>query len=157
MNTKGFTLIEIMVVILLIGIIAAIGVPRFLRQPVPVTQQFMHKFNNLVIQAVEQALEASEPRRVFFNLSSRTVEVQSVDGKLLGGSLELPDEVQINDVIINGVSQFQAGGAKRTVYFLINAEGVSQEVRLLLVEQTSQGPRNFEFLLNPFSGLFRLD
>ena len=154
--TKGFTIIELMVVILLIGIITAVGIPRFLRQPVPVTQQFMYKLNVLVTQAVEQALEQSEPRRIFFNISSSTVEVQEVSGKPIGGSLEMPEEIQVSDVIINGVSQFQAGGAKRTFYFLINAEGVSQEVRLLLVEQTPEGPRNFEFLLNPFTNMFRV-
>lgn len=156
MTTRGFTIIELMVVILLIGIITAIGIPRFLRQPVPVTQQFIHKLNTLVIQAVEQALESSEARRVFFNISASTVEIQDIAGKPLGGSLEIPDEIQVSDVIINNVSQFAQGGVKRTFYFLINAEGVSQEVRLMLVEQAPQGPRNFEFLLNPFTNIFRV-
>ncbi len=155
MNARGFTLIELMVVILLIGIITAIGIPRFLRSPVPETQLFIGKLNTLTTQAVEQALENTEARRVFFNLSSFQVEIQTIEGRPTGPSITIPDEIQFKDVVINGKSQF-ATGTGRTVYFLINAEGISQEVRLLLAEQTPQGPRTFEFLLNPFTHVFRV-
>ncbi len=156
MDTRGFTILELMVVILLIGIVTAISIPRFLRSPVPVTEQFIHKLNTLVTQTVEQSLQESEARRVFFNLSASEVEIQTIQGQTVGRSIAIPDEVQVDDVVINGVSQFQAGGTKRTFYFLIDSEGVSQEVRLSLIEQTSSGPRNFEFLLNPFTNLFRV-
>ena len=156
MSTRGFTIIELMVVIFIIALVTAISIPRFLRSPIPVTQQFVHKLNKFVIHAVEQALQESEARRVFFNLSASEVEIQTSAGQSVGGSLVIPEELQIDDVVINGQSQFQSGGTKRTFYFLIDSEGVSQEVRLFLIEQTSSGARNFEFLLNPFTTVFRL-
>ena len=157
MVQRGFTLIEIMVVIILIAIVTAIGLPRFLRSPVPITQQFIGKLNALVSEAAEQAQQKGEPRRVFFNLSARTVEIQSIQGKRVGGQLDIPLVISVSDVVINGVSQFQiGGGTKRTVYFLINAEGISQEVMLLLTAETKSGPRTYEFYLNPFTTLFRV-
>lgn len=156
MTRRGFTILEIMVVIFLIGLIATIAVPRFLRSPIPEAEQFMGKLNGLVIQAVEQAQQADEPRRVFFDLSARIVEIQTVKGTTSGGRLVLPESVQLTDVVINNTSQFGVGGTKHTVYFFINAEGISQEVRLMLTEQTPSGERLYQFLLNPFTSTFRL-
>lgn len=153
---KGFTILEIMVVILLIGVIAAISIPRFLRSPVPVAEQFMGNLNSMVIQAAEQAQQDGEPRRIFFNLLARSVELQDVADREVGGRLAIPDVLEITDVVINNVSQFQAGGIKRTFYFLINADGISQEVRLIITEQTDQGEQSYEVLLNPFTSSFRL-
>ncbi len=156
-QTRGFSLIEIMVVILIIGIVTAIGLPRFLRSPVPVTQNFIHKLNTLVTEAAEQAQEKGEVRRVFFNFGSRTVEMQTGQGKPIAGAISIPQEIEVSDVVINGVSQFQVGAGRRpTFYFLINSDGVSQEVMLILADQTRPGPRTYEFYLNPFTSLFRV-
>ncbi len=144
-----------MVVVLIIGIIAAMGVPRFLRSPVPVTQDFIHRVNILITDAVGQAQQEGEPRRIFFSLGARFVEIQTAGGKRLGSSLEIPSEVEISDVVINGESQFQAGGG-RTFYFLLNPEGISQEVVLYIQEKKGSSSRSFEFYLNPFSAVFRV-
>ena len=154
----GFTLIEIMIVLALIGIIAALGLPRVFRSPVPITQQFIGKLNSLITQAVEQTEQSGEPRRLFFNLTSRIVEIQTIEGKSAGGKLEIPSVIEVGDVVINGVSQFAIGSTtKSTFYFLINAEGISQEVQLLLNERiSSEKVRTTDFLLNPFSAFFRV-
>lgn len=155
---KGFTIIEIVIVILLIGIITAVGLPRFLRSPVPRAQDFIFRLNRLVMDASEQAQQQDEPRRVFFNLNQRVVTVQNITGKPTGGKLDFPPDLEVADVMINGVSQFQSGGGqKSTFYFLINAEGESQEVQLMITEQTKSGKsRTYEFYLHPFTSLFRI-
>lgn len=144
-----------MVVILLIGIVTAMGLPRFLRSPTPVTQDFIHRVNVLVTDAVGEAQKEGEPRRIFFNLGARVVEIQTAGGKRLGGSLEIPPELDITDVVINGESQFQAGSG-RTFYFLLNPEGISQEVILYIQEKKGSSSRSYEFYLNPFSAMFRV-
>jgi len=152
---RGFTLIELMVVIVLIGIITTIGLPRFLRSPIPLTQDFMHRLNVLIADASAQAQQHNEPRRIFFNMNARTVELQAVGGKPLGNPLTIPEALSIADVVINGESQFHTGTG-RTVYFLINPEGMSQEVVLSIEEKRGGSTRVYEFYLNPFSALFRV-
>ena len=158
MPGKGFSLIELMVVILLIGIVTAIGLPRFLRSPVSVSQDFIFRLNSLTAEAVEQAQKEGAPRRIFFNLPASLVEIQSAQGKRVGGTLTIPPTISLRDIAINGVSQFHQGsGEKRTCYFLINAEGLGQEVLLILDEQTSSGAtKQYDFYLNPFTSLFRV-
>lgn len=154
----GFTLIEIAVVILLIGIITSVGLPRFLRSPVSRAQTFIFQLNRLVMDAAEQSQSTSEPRRVFFNLVARTVTIQTITGHPVGGTINIPKELEIPDVIINGVSQFHVGaGQKSTFYFLINADGESQQVQLMITENfVSGGSRTLEFYLHPFTSLFRV-
>lgn len=155
MEHRGFTIIELMVVILLIGIITAMGLPRFLRSSAPLAQDFTHRINVLVTEAIGQAQKEGEPRRIFFNLGARVVEMQSASGKRLGGTVEIPSPLEVSEVVINGENQFQRGGG-RTFYFLINSEGVSQEVLLSLEEKKGSATRTYTFYLNPFSGLFRV-
>jgi prepilin-type N-terminal cleavage/methylation domain-containing protein len=155
MQRRGFTIIELMVVILLIGIITAMGLPRFLRSPTPLAQDFTQRLNVLMTEAIGQAQKEGEPRRIFFNLASGMVEMQTQSGKRLAGTVEIPAPIEIIEVVINGENQFQRGGG-RTFYFLINAEGVCQEVLLSLEEKKLSATVLYTFYLNPFSGVFRL-
>lgn len=157
---KGFSLIELMVVILLIGIIATVGIPRFLRSPVSATQTFIGRLNLLIGDGVEEAQKSGSATRIFFNIGAKKIEVQSVAGKAFGKGMTIPEGVSIEDVVINGKSQFlAAGGEKRTVYFLINPEGISQEVRMIIIDgkirSRNRSGGEFEFYLNPFTSVFR--
>lgn len=156
----GFTLIELMLVILLVGIIASIGVPRFLRSPATPAQDFIGSLNVLTSEAVSAALQTRKVQKVFFDLPGKKVEIRAVGGGT-GKTITIPDAVEIQDVIIDGQSQFSAGGGeKRTVYFLINPEGISQEVTMTLLDHKVRAgnPRGglYDFYLNPFTAVFRL-
>ncbi len=158
---KGFSIIELMIVILLIGIIAVIGAPRFLRSPQRGIDTFMARLNGLVSEAAVEAQRRGEPLRIFFSISGKKVSVQTAAGKAAGGSIAVPDTVDVVDVSINGKSQFVTGsGEKEYVYFLINQEGVSQEVKLVLknlaLSGRAAGSGQYEFYLNPFTSVFRL-
>ncbi len=158
---KGFSIIELMVVILIIGIIAAIGVPRFFKSPQRGIDTFIAGLNGLVSEAAVEAQRRGEPLRVFFSLSGKKITVEPAGGKTAGSSLALPESIEISDVTINGKSQFGAGsGEKDFVYFLINQEGISQEVRLMVKDRgiaaRTPGGGQYEFYLNPFTSVFRL-
>lgn len=64
----GFTLIEILVVLFLIGIMATIGVPRFLldRQPKAEWPAVVDEINNLVIFARQEAISSQVVYRLAF-------------------------------------------------------------------------------------------
>lgn len=156
MMNRGFSLIELMIVILLIGIIATIGIPRFLRTTRTEAEQFIARLNALVADGAQLAVQTQQPQKVLFNLLARTVELQDVSDNKAKRSIDIPKVLEIEDVYINGKSQFTGEGEKRTVYFLITSEGISQEVRLVLTTETQAGKKTYELYLNPFTGIFRL-
>ncbi len=157
---KGFSLIELMIVIMLIGIVAVIGMPRFLSSPRREAENFISHLNRLVSESVIEAQSRGEPLRIFFSITGKKVDMQTVSGKSLAKPLVIPDSIEISDVGINGKSQFVSGsGEKDSVYFLINQDGISQEVRLVLIDHAVRrnNPRSgrYEFYLNPFTSVFR--
>ncbi len=149
-----------MIVLLLIGIIAAVGIPRFLRSPRSATEQFIGSLNVLIGEGVESAQKTHATQRILFNLMNKKVEVQNAAGRVVGKTISIPRDITVSDVIIDGKSQFGLTGDKRTFYFLINPEGLSQEVRLVLIDEglraRSKTGGYYEFYLNPFTSSFRL-
>ena len=103
---RGFTIIEIMVVILLIGIITAMGLPRFLRSRRSPTEEFIGRLNTLVGDGVETALRTGTVQRIFFNFDAKTVELQSATGTAKGKPIAIDPAIELTDVLINKKSQF---------------------------------------------------
>ena len=161
MMQKGFSLIELMVVILLLGIIATMGIPRFVRSTRNQTEDFIGRLNGLIGEGVYNAQLSAKVHKIFFDLIGRKVEVQTVAGALVQKGIEIPKAISFEDVKINGKSTFVAGGGeKKNFYFLIDPEGISQEVQLILIDEKVRAENTrggeYTFYLNPFTSVFRL-
>ena len=109
----------------------------------------MGRLNSLTSEAVSEAEQNHKAYRVMFNLLAKKVEVQTTAGQIVHKGIAIPDLVEIRNVIINGKSSFAEGPEKRTVYFLISPEGISQEVALDIVDHKVRGG-------NPRAGQSRL-
>ncbi len=159
--TRGFSLIELMIVILLLGFIAVMGLPRFLRSSRTPTEDFIGRLNVLTGEGVLLAEQTHKVYKIFFDLPAKKVEVRTVGNAVAGKGISIPDLVEIQDVVINGKSQFSAGGGeKRTVYYLINPDGITQEVTLSIIDHKVRANKStggqYDFYLNPFTAAFRL-
>lgn len=157
--TKGFTLIEIAIVILIIAIMANLGIPRFLRIGTTESERFIERLNALVQQGAQAAMQTDKVQKILFNLIAKKVELQDIDSNKSKKSIDIGD-IELKDFYINKKSQFMAGSEKYTAYFLINPEGISQEVKIVIVDHKLQAKNpkfgTYELLLNPFIPQFRI-
>ena len=140
---SGFTLLEIIIVVGIIGILMSVGLPRLFRLQVPANQQFVARLNAFMQQGAQAALQTARVQTIRFNLASKLVERDDSQVKV-----SIPDELKIQDIIINGEPQVNDRTTEVRVF--ITPQGRTQNVKLLLTEQE----RNFTYILNPFTVQF---
>jgi prepilin-type N-terminal cleavage/methylation domain-containing protein len=75
-TSKGFTFIELTVVILIIGIGATVAIPSFLRKQTAVWDDFTTELNSLVQTGSFDAMSDGKLRRVLFDLEKDQVALQ---------------------------------------------------------------------------------
>ena len=141
----GFTLIEIIIVVSIIGLLMAVGLPRIFNLRVPATQQFIARLNAFVQQGAQAALQTGTVQAIKFNLGARTVERDNSQLRV-----SIPDDLKIQDIIINGEPQVTDRTVEVRVY--INPQGHTQNVKLILTERE----QHFTYILNPFTVQFAL-
>ena len=82
MNKSGFTFIEILVVILIIGLMATFVVPRFTGRSIKYEQEnLVGKLNTLVQLGVQNALMTSKIQRILFDMDKNLIQLESQEGK----------------------------------------------------------------------------
>jgi len=155
---KGFTVIELAIVLLIIGIALTVGIPRFGRiRPKP-GEQFIVNLSALTQEASRQAQYQSKVQKVLFDFMTHKVELWDIDGKKEKKFIIIPDALDIKDFLINQKSQFGADVKKHTAYFLINAQGITQDVKIFFIDHSIQtrGPNagSYEIVLNPITAQF---
>ncbi len=140
----GFSLIEIIVAMLIVGIMATISIPRFVRVGATATDQFVIALNNLNQTAVQQAYETHHIQKVIFDFQQNYVKIEK------GESIEIPSYIEIDNLSIVGKPEYTTGQA----YYLINDQGLAQEVKFDIINTENQSMQTA--ILNPFSAQFRL-
>lgn len=143
-HKAGFSLIEIVVAMLIIGIMATIAIPRFITLGARTTDKFIIALNNLNQTAVQQAYETQKTQKVILDFKQNSVKLEN------GESIEIPEYLEFINLSIAGKSEYTSGEA----YYLINAEGLAQEVKMDINNKETNNTQSI--LLNPFSVQFRL-
>lgn len=144
---QGFSLIEIAVVLLIIGIMLSIGIPMLNHRSVDHINDFAIQLNRLVSNAVIMSAQSNkaskvviylqEPKKVEFELSNKVVE-----------KIEVDSNVEFLNFTINGKDEI---GVDK-VWFFILPDSTTQEVTFSLKDNKHRQ----SLILNPFMGQFKL-
>lgn len=176
-NKKGFTLVEILVVLAIIGVIATIIVPNF-RNMLPRREReaFIGKINAVMRVAWQRALIEHTVHKVVFNFKKNEfwieqptgntklgeAEFARIKGAYLSPAGKIPSTIDVKNFIIEGVDEMTVRGAKGTdeAWFFVMPDGLTQSVTINFLDtkqlNAAGKPRQFGLVLNPFNAQFKV-
>ncbi len=150
-NTKGYTLIELMVVIVLFGLILTIAAPRF--RDAVLTDNLKgttRRLIGLIKELRSDAIQKRTDQILFFDLESNSYWHGPADMTEEGRDLfrernanELPGDVRITDIWTKGGGKKMAG----ELAIRFHKKGYTQQSAIHL---ESEDGREFTLLLRPF-------
>jgi prepilin-type N-terminal cleavage/methylation domain-containing protein len=169
--TQGFSLLEVVAVVILLAIIAAITLPRLIKRRVPVRQQLLQQLNHLSRTAQLNAMMTGKLHRVIFDPKNDRVNIEMESDKrdsqgaiqwnplkipYVKTSVQLPKNVEIDRFLIKGKNMVRQGeGIQLTgAWFYIIPEGMVQEVTIGFRDRDTL--RAFSYSINPFTAVFNL-
>jgi prepilin-type N-terminal cleavage/methylation domain-containing protein len=168
MNTKqGFTLIEIVVAIFIMGLLVAVIIPNFRPRPGEERKKFIAELNALVALGWYNALVTHKLHRIYALPGKHEIElqIQTGDGRsltfelvkkaYLTSRLSMPSQIDIEQIIIEGNAERRE---LTYFYFVIMPDGLAQDVILNCYDKKDKLPngeyRPLSLVLNPFSAQF---
>ncbi len=165
---SGFTLIELIIVLLIMGLLISVGLPRFTDTGTNNTDKFIAHLNKLTLEGAHRAQRFNRVYKVFLNISGKNIELMPnivQDNSSINSNIKIedsdviPDSIEILDFLIDNKSQFSTSmSQKRSAYFLIGPSGITQDTKIIFKDHNSKPTRMrvYEILLNPFMAQFKL-
>lgn len=175
MNKRGFTLIEIVVAILLIGIMGTVLVPYLGGSKEKADMRtFVAKINQLLQGAWRNTLETRQIQRIYVDFEANTISLSELKSKgatqredvwiavrdlLTDATIAIPEGCTFVNFYIEGKDQvaMYTGGKMKDAYFYIMPDGLAQSVVINLKLQNEDERAGIEIaglVLNPFSAQF---
>lgn len=171
----GFTLIEIMVVLFLIGIVSTIGIPRFLlyREPKAEWPAVLDEINNLVIFARQEAISNQAIYRLMFKKQNTGRDFVQVECEVrdperpnervfnlaksgyLQTKYEIPEGIKLRALYHGRQEEFEEN--KNEGYCYIIPDGLVQDVLVHLskkIQDEDQLEAEASLKMSPFFGKF---
>lgn len=176
MHRKGFTLLEIIVAVAIIGLVSAIVIPNFMRRaPSYERQEAIANLNALTQLAWQNALIEDKIHKIKFNFKTGQVSLEIATGEYEKGeptfkplermhiSTEFiwPEHLEIRQFIVEKFDEMARFIGKRTetVWFFIMPDGLAQDVIINFIDTKDQLPdgraRSGGLVLNPFNVQFK--
>ncbi len=173
-QSKGFSLIEILVVLFLIGIIGTIGLPRFMQQsPKAEWPTILDDINNLVIFARQEAISNQAIYRLVFKKQNKGRDLvlvqregrdpekplQKVYNQVTSGYIqtryELPEQIKFKALYHGKDEEFEEN--KGQGYCYVIPDGLVQDVMIHLTkkkEKKDKKEQEATLRMAPFFGKF---
>ncbi len=162
-------MLELMVVLGILAIVAAITVPRLRRRPVPLDKKVVQQLNGLMRIAQVDALVTGKLHRIIFDFKRALVALEVDSGKrdsrgviqfkavsvpYAKTQFSIEPGVTVDQFFIKGKNLITEGEGIRSTsaWFYIVPEGLAQEVTITMRERDR--PRVYSFVLNPFTAQF---
>lgn len=168
LSKKGFTLVELMVAIVILGLLAAAVVPNLMRKnPRATRENFIAKLNSLVRFAWNDAIASDQLRTVGFSQKKKTVRVFTDEKAKVPlkrvyfkPMITIPEQLDIINFYVGNVDQRTIGGRTgplKEAWFYILPDGTVQSVIINLLDRedkVGKKSRPISLVLNPFSAQF---
>jgi len=180
-SARGFTLLELLIAIAIVGTLAVVTVPRFLRraQPAYERKQFLEQLDSLLALGWQQAILTNRVHAVDVNGTTGriTLEAESderdrntekgaylfkpVSGAYLPSEISIPATLVPHSIYIEGKKEPVARGGKKVhFWFFLVPEGLAQEVIINWFDKKDSGddgrPAHVGLVLNPFRVRFNV-
>lgn len=163
--SKGFSFIELTVVILIIGIMATVAIPSFLRRNTAAWDEFTTQLNALVQVGSFDAMSDGKLRRVLFDFDNDQVALQVTNkpdadpqdantpfvteqSALADTAITWPVALEMRNFFIGKEDEIPGGSTKK-VWFFIGPDGTVQDVTLVIFD--SEQDRTMTLFTNPFT------
>ncbi len=131
-----------------------------LRSGTTASELFRASLNDITLTGAQFARQLGKVQKIFIDISGKKIELMDLDSDKSKRSANIPAEMSIEDVLIDGATVFTGGGSKLTAYFLINPQGVTQDTEIIVVDDDLNSRDSsigrYEFVLNPFTAVFNI-